>query len=138
MRLLCALLLTVVVAGARSEARGGARGAQPSETGSPERLALQVYEPGDGVSLPQVVKQVKASYTSEAMRQMIEGDVMLGVVVRADGRVGDVQVKESLDAVYGLDQEAIKAMKQWEFKPGMKDGKAVAVRVDVKMRFTLR
>jgi len=138
MRLFCALLLTVVVAGAQSEARGGARDAQPSEIGSPERLALQVYEPGDGVSLPQVVKQVKANYTSEAMRQMIEGDVMLGVVVRADGSVGDVQVKESLDAVYGLDQEAIKAMKQWEFKPGMKDGKAVAVRVDVKMRFTLR
>ena len=90
------------------------------------------------MSLPQVVKQVKANYTGEAMRQMIEGDVMLGVVVRADGRVGDVQVKESLDAVYGLDEEAIKAMKQWEFKPGMKDGKAVAVRVDVKIRFTLR
>jgi len=138
MRLLCALLLTVVVAGARPEARSGARGAQLGETGSPERLALQVYEPGDGVSLPQVVKQVKANYTSEAMRQMIEGDVMLGVVVRADGSVGDVQVKESLDAVYGLDQEAIKAIKQWEFKPGMKDGKAVAVRVDVKIRFTLR
>jgi protein TonB len=63
---------------------------------------------------------------------------MLGVVVRADGSVGDVQVKESPDAVYGLDQEAIRAMKQWEFKPGMKDGKAVAVRVDVKIRFTLR
>jgi TonB family protein len=63
---------------------------------------------------------------------------MLGVVVRADGSAGDVQVKESLDAVYGLDQEAIRAMKQWEFKPGMKDGRAVAVRVDVKIRFTLR
>ena len=100
--------------------------------------AQTVYRPGDGVSLPQVVTQVKANYTSEAMRQMIEGDVVLDVVVRDDGRVGAVQVTQSLDAVYGLDEEAIKAMKQWEFKPGMKDGKAVAVRVDVKIRFTLR
>src|SRR5437899_6988469 len=125
MRLLCALLLTVVVAGARPEARSGARGAQLGETGSPERLALQVYEPGNGVSLPQVVKQVKAEYTSEAMRQMIEGTVGLDVVVKADGTVGDVKVTQSLDAVYGLDEQAIKAMKQWEFKPGQKDGKPV-------------
>ena len=76
-----------------------------------------VYEPGNGVSLPQVVKQVKAEYTSEAMRQMIEGTVGLDVVVKADGTVGDVKVTQSLDAVYGLDEQAIKAMKRWEFKP---------------------
>jgi TonB family protein len=97
-----------------------------------------VYAPGAGVSLPQVVKQVKAEYTQEAMRQMIEGEVTLGVVVKPDGSVGDVTVKRSLDAVYGLDQEAVKAMKQWQFKAGMKDGKAVAVRVEVKIRFTLK
>ena len=100
--------------------------------------APTIYKPGDGVSLPQVVRQVQARYTTEAMAQMIEGDVLLDVVVLADGKVGEVQVKQSLDAVYGLDAEAVKAMKQWEFKPGMKDGKAVAVRVDVKMRFTLK
>jgi TonB family protein len=97
-----------------------------------------VYKPGTGVSLPQVVKQVKAGYTKEAMAQMIEGVVVLDVVVLSDGTVGDVTVTQSLDAVYGLDQEAMKAMKQWQFKPGMKDGKAVAVRVAVTMNFTLR
>src|SRR2546427_405318 len=97
-----------------------------------------VYKPGNGVSLPQVVKQVKAEYTSEAMRQMIEGTVTLDVVVKADGAVGDVKVTQSLDAVYGLDEQAVKAMKQWQFKPGTKDGKPVAGRVDVKMNFELR
>jgi periplasmic protein TonB len=92
----------------------------------------------DGVALPQVVKRVKADYSSEAMRQMIEGTVILDVVVKADGDVGDVTVKQSLDAVYGLDEQAVKAMKQWQFRPGTKDGKAVAVRVDVMMKFTLR
>src|SRR5205814_5266930 len=89
-----------------------------------------VYKSTDeGVSLPQVVKQVGPQYTSEAMRQMIEGEVVLDVVVKSDGKVGDVAVKQSLDAVYGLDEEAVKAMKQWQFKAGTKDGKAVAVRV---------
>ncbi|HJZ75763.1 MAG TPA: energy transducer TonB [Vicinamibacterales bacterium] len=92
----------------------------------------------DGVTLPQPTRQVKAQYTAEAMRQMIEGDVLLAVVVTSDGAVGDVTVKESLDAVYGLDQEAVTAMKQWQFKPGTKDGKPVNVRVEVKMRFTLK
>jgi periplasmic protein TonB len=106
--------------------------------GAAQSQDTSVYKPGNGVSLPQVVRQVKAEYTSEAMRQMIEGTVTLDVVVKADGAVGDVNVTQSLDAVYGLDEQAVKAMKQWEFKPGTKDGKPVAVRVDVKMNFTLR
>ena len=97
-----------------------------------------VYKPGDGVTLPQPTRQVKAQYTAEAMQQMIEGEVLLGVVVKSDGSVGAIEVKESLDAVYGLDDNAVKAMKQWVFRPGTKDGKPVSVRVDVKMRFTLK
>lgn len=91
-----------------------------------------------GVTLPQPTRQVKAQYTAEAMRQMIEGDVLLGVVVKSDGTVGAVTVKESLDSVYGLDESAVTAMKQWAFKAGTKDGKPAAVRVDVKMKFTLK
>jgi len=97
-----------------------------------------VYTPGTGVSLPQVVKQVKADYTDEAKQNRIEGKVGLEVIVNADGAVGDVKVVESLDTVYGLDKNAVAAMKQWQFKPGMKDGKAVAVRVRVEMNFTLK
>ena len=97
-----------------------------------------VYTPGNGVSLPEVVKQVKADYTQEAMQNRIEGKVGLDVVVLADGKVGDVTVTESLDAVYGLDKNAIAAMKEWVFKPGMKNGKAVAVRVHVQIDFALK
>jgi protein TonB len=84
------------------------------------------------------VKQVKAFYTEEARRQQIEGTVLLSCVVRADGRVTDVAVIQSVDAVYGLDKNAVEAMKQWEFKPGMKDKKPVAVKIEVNMNFTLK
>ena len=97
-----------------------------------------IYTPGNGVSLPQVTKKVKAEYTPEAMQNRLEGNVRLAAVVLADGTVGDVKVVESLDTVYGLDKNAIAAMKQWEFKPGMKGGKAVAVRVHVVINFTLK
>lgn len=107
--------------------------------GSAAAQDAAVYDSKDaGVTLPQPTHQVKAQYTAEAMRQMIEGDVLLSVVVKADGTVGAVAVKESLDSVYGLDENAVKAMKEWAFKPGTRDGKPVAVRVDVKMKFTLK
>ena len=100
--------------------------------------ASTVYVPGNGVSLPQVVKQVKAEYTNEAKQNRIEGKVLLDVVVLADGKVGDVKVTESLDSLYGLDKNAVAAMKQWEFKPGLKDGKPVAVRIAVEIHYTLK
>jgi TonB family protein len=97
-----------------------------------------VYAPGNGVSLPSVVTQVKADYTQEAKDHRIEGTVLLESVVKSDGSVGAVAVVQSLDSVFGLDREAVKAMRQWEFKPGTKEGKAVAVKVVVEMTFSLK
>ena len=97
-----------------------------------------IYRPGDGVSLPQVTKEVRPNYTSEAMANRIEGKVVLAAVVLPDGKVGEVTIKESLDSIYGLDKNAVAAMKQWEFKPGTKDGKPVAVRVNIELHFTLK
>ena len=97
-----------------------------------------VYRPGNGVTLPQVVKQVQPDYTQEARDAHIEGTVTLDVVVKTDGKTGDVSVARSLDPTYGLDKQAIAAAKLWEFKPGTKDGKAAAVRVDLQMKFTLK
>jgi TonB family protein len=100
--------------------------------------AQEVFKSGDGVTLPTPIRQVKPQYTSAAMDAGIEGKVQLDVVVLADGKVGDVAVTESLDKEYGLDAQAVEATKQWLFKPGTKDGKAVAVRVTMEMTFTLK
>jgi protein TonB len=100
--------------------------------------APQVYPPGNGVTLPSVVKEVRPEYTQAAKAAQIQGTVLLQSVVLADGTIGDVSVTRSLDSKLGLDEEAVKAMKQWQFKPGTKDGKPVAVRVQVEMTFTLK
>ena len=102
------------------------------------RPETPVDAPGNGVSAPVVVKQVAPQYTQEAKAARIEGTVLLDCVVLADGTVGDVRVRRSLDSTLGLDQEAVNAMKQWQFSPGMKDGKPVAVRVQIESTFTLR
>ena len=100
--------------------------------------AQEVHNPGNGVTLPIVVHEVKPDYTPEAKSAHIEGNVVLGAVVLADGTVGDVKVVRSLDTTYGLDQQAVNAAKQWTFKPGTKDGKAVSVFVTIELKFTLK
>ena len=60
---------------------------------------------------------------------------MLGITVDERGRVRDVHVTRSLDK--RLDQNAIDAVKQWKFKPAMRDGKAVAVFTSVEVDLRL-
>jgi TonB family protein len=102
-------------------------------------LAAQdrLYKPGDGVKSPVLVKEVKPTYTEGAMRRKIQGVVEMQVVVLADGTVADdVKVTRSLDEE--LNQQAVKAVKQWTFQPGTKDDKPVNVQVNIEMTFTLR
>ena len=98
----------------------------------------EIYRPGNGVTLPTVIKEVKPDYTDQAKAARIQGTVWLKTVVQADGDVGNVQVTRSLDTEFGLDNEAVKAAKQWKFKPGTKDGKPVAVEVTIELTFTLK
>ena len=96
------------------------------------------YQPGSGVSSPVLLSQVKPQYTTEAMRAKIQGKVWLEVVVMTDGRPGDIRIARSLDRTFGLDEEAIKAMRQWRFRPGVRLGSPVPVKVIVEMEFSLR
>ena len=69
---------------------------------------------------------------------LISGTVVLDCVVNPDGRVLTCEVARSLDAQFGLDQEAIKAARQWLFVPGKRNGVAVPVLVTIELTFTLR
>jgi len=94
------------------------------------------YQPGSGISPPTLEREVKALYTDEARRRAIEGDVVLEIVVRRDGSVGNVRVLRTLGA--GLEQKAIDAVRQWRFGPARRQGVAVDVSVEVSVGFTLR
>ena len=72
------------------------------------------------------------------MRAKIQGTVLIECVVNTNGEVTDVKIINSLDPTFGLDQEAIKAAKQWRFSPGTRLGEPVPVVVSIELRFTLR
>jgi protein TonB len=95
-----------------------------------------VYKSSDGVTLPRVIKEVKPRYSQSALQAKVQGTVWLRAVVQSDGSVGDVEVVRALEE--SLDAEAIKAAKAWEFAPGTREGKPVAVEITIELTFTLK
>jgi len=94
------------------------------------------YRPGSGITPPQVLHEVKADYTEDARRRSIEGEVVLEIVVRRDGSVGDVRLINGLPS--GLNDRAMAAVKQWRFSPAHRLGQHVDVIVEVAVEFKLR
>ena len=104
---------------------GGNRGGGPNRGGA-------------GAVMPSVLRDVKPRYTTEAMRARIQGTVLVRAIVRPDGTVGDVRVVRSLDPVFGLDQEAVRAATQWLFRPALIGGRPIATAVTIELVFSLR
>jgi protein TonB len=94
------------------------------------------YRPGSGITAPGLLREVKPDYTEEARRRGVEGDVVLEIVVRSDGSVGNVRLMQGLGG--GLDQRAIDAVRQWKFSPARRFGTPVDVMVEVAVEFKLR
>jgi TonB family protein len=94
------------------------------------------YRPGSGITPPSLLREVKPDYTEEARRRNLEGEVVLEIVVRSDGRVGSVRIIQGLGA--GLDQQAMDAVRQWQFSPARRFGTPVDVLVEVAVEFRVR
>jgi TonB family protein len=94
------------------------------------------YRPGTGITPPGLLREVKPEYSEEARRRGVEGDVVVEIVVRADGGVGSVRLLQGLGS--GLDQRAMDAVRQWRFSPAKRYGVPVDVVVEVAVEFKLR
>lgn len=94
------------------------------------------YGPGSGVTPPQLLREVKPDYTESARLQAVEGEVVLEVVVRRDGTVGDVRLREGLG--HGLDERAMAAVQQWRFVPAARLDVPIDVLVEIAVEFRLR
>ncbi len=104
-------------------------------TSSATPLAPGTYRVGGGVSPPTLVSKVEPQYSEQARRAGLEGTVVLFVVVTSEGTPTDLRVIRSLGQ--GLDEKAMEAVRKWKFRPGMKDGKAVAVQATIQVNFRL-
>jgi periplasmic protein TonB len=94
-----------------------------------------VFRVGGGVSAPRLIYKPDPEYSTEARQAKYQGTVILSLIVGADGRPRGIRVARSLGM--GLDENAMEAVRQWRFEPATKDGKPVAVSVEVEVAFRL-
>jgi TonB family protein len=75
-------------------------------------------------------------YSDEARSLGVEGKVVLEVAVGADGKPMDLQVIRGLG--FGLDQNALVAVRDWHFVPGKRNGRSVESLIRVEVEFNLK
>ena len=83
-----------------------------------------------------MLREIKADYTDAARRAGITGEVLLEIVVRRDGTVGEVRIVRGLSG--GLSERAVDAVRQWRFTPATRHGSPVDILVEVGVEFKLR
>lgn len=94
-----------------------------------------IYRVGGSVSPPRAIYSPGPEYSEKARAAGYQGTCVLWLVVDTEGRPHDIRVARSLGM--GLDEKAIEAVRQWRFKPAMKDGLPVAVQINVEVSFRL-
>jgi len=111
---------------------GNGRGVGPGDTAG---IGGGVFQVGGGVSPPRPILQPEPEFSEEARKAKHQGVVVVRATVGADGKIHDPRVVRSLGL--GLDEKAIEALNKWLFEPALKDGRKVAVVVDIEVNFRL-
>jgi len=117
----------------RGVGEGKGPGVGPGEGGG---TGGGVFRVGGGVSPPTVISRVEPQYSEEARKARYQGTVVLEAIVRRDGTVDIQRIVRSLG--FGLDENAIQALKQWRFRPGTRNGIPVDVSLNIEVNFNLR
>lgn len=92
----------------------------------------------NGYTLPTCSYCPDPQYSSEGLRQRIQGEVVRDAVIGPHGHVHQIAVVKSLG--HGLDEQAIHAAARdvWRFKPALgPDGTPAAVRMIIDIDFRL-
>jgi TonB family protein len=105
----------------------------PANTDVGKTVQSPVFRVGGGVTPPRATYHPDPEYSEEARAARYEGVCVLWLVVGPDGKPHDIHVARSIGM--GLDEKAIEAVRAWRFEPARKDGKAVAVQINVEVDF---
>ncbi|MGA3043466.1 MAG: TonB family protein [Bryobacteraceae bacterium] len=94
-----------------------------------------VFRVGHGVSAPAVVRKADPQYSEEARVARLQGTVVVAVVIGTDGVAREPRILRGVGL--GLDENALEAISQWQFRPASKDGQPVSVSATIEVNFRL-
>ena len=94
--------------------------------------------PGDGPGVipPRRIYAPEPEYPAIARRNNWEGLVMLRILIKTDGAIGEITVLQS-SGYEVLDQSALKTVKKWRYQPAVRQGEMVECYRRVPVRFRL-
>jgi len=124
-----------ISAGNGSGAGLGAGSGDGLGAGSGGNYGGGIFKVGGGVSEPQVLFAPDPTFTEEARQAKVAGKVVVYLQVNPDGHPMHVKVIRGLGM--GLDEKAIEAVRQYKFKPALKDGHPVTVEMNVEVNFQI-
>ena len=101
-----------------------------------EKEDIPVFDAAELDRAPSPVLRVSPIYPLRARQHGVEGFVELLFVVDVDGSTRYARVLDA-DPPGMFDRAALAAVRKWRFKPGKKDGRPVAARVRLVVRFEL-
>jgi protein TonB len=84
---------------------------------------------------PAPLRKVDPKYPPNAIAENIEGEVILYAVIRRDGSVDSIQLVKGIDPQ--LDNNAMRALAQWKFRPAERNGESVDLEAIVHIPFRL-
>jgi protein TonB len=88
-----------------------------------------------GIALPVVVFQVLPAYSEQMIKLGIEGKATIEFFVQADGTVRAAKIVSQTGGSFGMN--AVECVKQWKFRPALRDGVPVGIRMTVPIVFTV-
>jgi TonB family protein len=112
---------------------------QPGEVASEMMAPAQsapVYRIGGNVKPPQIIKHREPKYSDLALRLKYEGITVLQCTLTEAGTPEDIRIIRP--AGFGLDENAVQAVKDWTFKPATREGRPVRVVVNVEVNYRMR
>jgi protein TonB len=111
---------------------GNGSGLGPGDTAG---LGGGAYDVGGNVTAPIPIYSPDPGYSEEARKAKYSGVAVVVAIVDAQGNVTDVQILKPVGL--GLDEKAVEAVRQWKFKPALRNGTPVKVRVNIEVTFRL-
>lgn len=100
-----------------------------------QQPARPVFRVGGDVTAPRVLYSPNPKYPKASRKAHQQGAVVLWLIVSTKGLPRDVRIARGLTSE--LNEAAIDAVKQWKFDPATRDGKPVAVQINIEVSFRL-
>jgi TonB family protein len=97
---------------------------------------LAEYDASDVDYPPKLVSQMPIKYPPDARREQVEGRVIISALITIEGKADKmVAVESEPEGVF--DEAAFNSLRQWQFRPGIRDGRLVNTRIKIPLSFKL-